>query len=207
MAAQSTRFYLGTHRPRWLEQISTRTCRDIPLFISFNTLSQYRRGGDDFPKGLTSWALDSGAYTVLDMHGDWLVSPDDYGGAVYRFMDDVGTPPDFCSPQDWPCEAETLAKTGWTIADHQEFTLDSVLYLREEFPHAPWICVLQGYRLEEYLAHIEMYAQAGIDLRSECVGSRNRWHILDDLGIAMALVQYERDWSSDVRRHLKMSGQ
>jgi hypothetical protein len=46
--------------------------------------------------------LGNGGYTVLDMHGDWLVSPDDYGGAVYRFMDDVGTPPDFCSPQDWP---------------------------------------------------------------------------------------------------------
>lgn len=65
------------------------------------------------------------------------------------------------------CEPGTLAKTGFTVADHQEFTTDSVLYLREEFPHAPWICVVQGYRLEEYLAHIELYAQAGIDLTAE----------------------------------------
>lgn len=166
MVSRYAPFYLGTHRPRWLEQISNQA-GNVPLFISFNTLAEYKSRGDAFPKGLTSWALDSGAFTVLDRHGDWTVSPDMYGGAVYRFMEDIGTPPDFCAPQDMPCEPETLAKTGFTVADHQEFTTDSVLYLREEFPHAPWIPVVQGYRLEEYLAHVEMYAQAGIDLTAE----------------------------------------
>jgi len=156
-----TRFYLGTHRPRWLEQVN------VPLCISYSTLSQYRCRGDDFPKGRTTWILDSKGYSELDAHGEWTISQDDYGGAVYRFMEDIGTPPDFCSPQDWMCEPHILAKTDMTIAEHQEFTIDSVLYLREEFPHAPWIPVLQGWTLQDYLSHVEQYAAAGIDLTKE----------------------------------------
>jgi hypothetical protein len=156
-----THFYLGTHRPRWLETVN------VPLFISFHTLSKYRRRGDAFPKGHTEWALDSGGFTELSKHGEWTIDQDDYGGAVYRFMEDVGTAPTFCAPQDMMCEPNIRAKTGLTVADHQEYTIDSVLYLRENYPHANWITVVQGSRLEDYLAHVEQYAAAGIDLASE----------------------------------------
>ncbi|CAL9677543.1 hypothetical protein SUDANB95_07868 (plasmid) [Actinosynnema sp. ALI-1.44] len=153
-------FYLGAHRGRWLEQAQ------VPLFISYRTLAKYRRGGDHFPKGLTSWALDSGGFTELSQYGKWTVDPDDYGGAVYRFMEDVG-PPVFCAPQDYMCEPWILKKTGLTVPVHHELTIESVQYLREHFPHAPWIPVLQGWRLEDYLIHLAMYEAAGFDLAAE----------------------------------------
>lgn len=156
-----TFFYLGTHRPRWLE------AANVPLFISYHTLAAYRRAGDPFPKGRTLWALDSGGFTELDQRGEWTVSADEYGGAVYRFMMDIGTPPMFCAPQDWMCEPRVRAKTGLTIADHQELTIDSVRYLRREFPHAPWIPVLQGWHPKDYLAHLAQYQAAGFDLATE----------------------------------------
>lgn len=157
-------FYLGVPSPRWLESAAA---PDVPMFVSYHRLSRYRRGGDVFPKGLRRWALDSGAFSELDRHHRWSVEPDVYGGAVYRFMDDVGTPPDFVAPQDWMCEPDMVARTGLTVPIHQELTLDSVLYLRAEFPHAPWIPVLQGWRLEDYLSHVEQYAAASIDLTRE----------------------------------------
>lgn len=111
--------------------------------------------------------LGKGGYTHLGKHGDWMIGDDTFCGAVYRFIDDLGVPPDFVAPMDWMCEPEVLAATGFTVRQHQQFTIDSVLYLRSEFPAAPWIPVLQGYRIDEYLEHIEMYRDAGIDLRTE----------------------------------------
>lgn len=160
-----TRFYLGTHRGRWLED---HRFAGIPLFVTYNTLSAYRRRGDDFPKGIaTDYAIDSGAYTEISRFGDWRDSPDIYGGRVYRFIEDIGRPPDFVAIQDMPCEPGALAASGFTVTDHLEFTLDSLLYLRSEFPHARWLPTLQGWRLEDYLRHEQMHREAGVDLTQE----------------------------------------
>lgn len=160
-----TRFYLGTHRGRWLED---HQFHGVPLFVTYNTLSAYQRHGDDFPKGIAAdFAIDSGAYTEISRYGDWRDPPDIYGGRVYRFIDDIGRPPDFVAIQDMPCEPSALAASGFTVDDHLEFTLDSLLYLRAEFPHARWLPVLQGWRLEDYLRHEAMHRAAGIDLTQE----------------------------------------
>jgi hypothetical protein len=164
-ATTVTRFYLGVHRGRWLE---SHAFYGIPLFLTYNLLSGYRRHGDDFPKGIaTDYAIDSGAYTEISRHGEWRDPPDIYGGRIYRFVDDIGRPPDFVAIQDMPCEPAALAASGLTVPDHLELTLDSLLYLREEFPHANWLPILQGWRLEGYLRHEAMHRAAGIDLTQE----------------------------------------
>lgn len=170
-------YLTGTHRARWLEELCQWPEKfgppepghhNVPLFVSIHALMAYKRTrGDDFPKGLTTYAIDSGGYSHLGKHGEWTISPDDFGGAVYRFVEDIGTPPFWVAPQDWMCEPEVLAKTGLTVRQHQEETLWSVLYLRSNFPHVWWIPVLQGYQIDEYLEHIEMYRAAGIDVTAE----------------------------------------
>lgn len=65
------RFYLGTHRPAWLGQM------DIPLFVSDHTLSQVK----NLPRALGPWALDSGGFTELDMHGKWTSTSQGVRGA------------------------------------------------------------------------------------------------------------------------------
>jgi hypothetical protein len=99
--ARHLMFYLGCHMPRWLET------SPVPLFVSARTLGKYPRDGDPFPKGRTLWALDSGGFTELQQHGRWTMSEDEYGGMVYRFMDN-GAVPMFCAPQDWMCEPAVI---------------------------------------------------------------------------------------------------
>lgn len=169
--ARHMTFYVGCHMPRWMET------SPAPLFISARTLAKYRRGGDPFPKGRCLWALDSGGFTELQQHGEWTMDPDTYGGMVYRFMEDTGYGPKFAAPQDWMCEpavikggtwnGQTFAGTGLSVAIHQDLTIENFLYLRENFPAAPWIPVLQGWTLDDYLSHVEQYAAAGVDLADE----------------------------------------
>lgn len=93
----------------------------------------------------------------------------------------------FCAPQDYPCEQESLTASGLTIAEHQYFTTESVVYLRSEFPHVPWIPVLQGWEVDDYLTHTAQYLAAGIDLTHEPVvglGSvcrRTGTHAVDEI--------------------------
>jgi hypothetical protein len=139
----------------------------VPLMISANALARYRPGSPRFPSARCPWALDSGGFTHVLQHGAYLEGPDEYGGMVYRLMDELGTPPLFCSPQDWMTEPQITARTGFTVEQHQAFTVDSLLYLRAEFPHAPWMPVLQGQSLGDYLAHCRMYERAGVELAAE----------------------------------------
>ena len=173
-------FYLGAHHPNWLET------SPVPLFVSRTTIERYRSRGDATPKAQARWALDSGGFTQLDQHGEWTLDADTYGGMVYRFMDDWGREPDWCAPQDWMCEPWILAKTGATVALHQEWTTENVVYLREQFPAARWIPVVQGWHLDDYLDHVEQYRAAGIDLRHEPVvglGSVCRRQSTADIGV------------------------
>ncbi|XTZ13889.1 DUF7221 family queuine tRNA-ribosyltransferase-like protein [Micromonospora echinospora] len=164
-------FYLGTHDPRWLET------SHVPLFVSMHRLAKYQRTGDPFPKARARWAMDSGGFTELRDHGTWTTDADTFGGMVYRFTEDCGRAPDFVAGQDWMCEPWVIsggihkgiryAGTGLTIRDHLELTVEGHCYLKQEFPHAPWAPVLQGWQLDDYLLCDELYRAAGVDLAAE----------------------------------------
>ncbi len=158
--ARRTTFYLGTHRPWWLAH------SPVPLCVSAHTLATYVPGGRGMPVAGVPYIIDSGAYTEIRDHGTWRWDEDQYGGMVYRLMDEIGTP-DFVAPLDRPAEPEVLARAGTTTLDHQECTLESYLYLAREFPAAPWLPVLQGWTLEEYERHDAMYRKAGINLAAQ----------------------------------------
>lgn len=153
-------FLLGTHRPWWLAR------SPVPLCVSAHTLSAYRHGGEGLPAAGCLYAIDSGAYTEIRDHGTWRWSEDEYGGLVYRLMDDCGMPW-FVAPLDWPCEPRVVARSGATVTEHQEWTLDSYRYLTREFPAAPWVPVVTGWSLEDYERHDTMYRRAGIDLAAQ----------------------------------------
>lgn len=153
------KFYLGTHKAHWLRFPEF---TDIPLFISHRTL-RVRKG---LPGAVTDWSLDSGGFTELSMHGEWRTTPGEYIDAVYRYTDEIGRL-DWASPQDWMCEEVMLAKTGLTVDLHQQLTIDSVCQLRQAAPDLPFIPVLQGQEVDDYLRHVKAYEAAGIDLRKE----------------------------------------
>jgi hypothetical protein len=148
-----TVFYLGTHEPAWLERTA------VPLFVSHRRLGQRRR----LPRALGVWALDSGGFTELSLHGGWSCSPADYAVAVRRYRDEVGGLA-WAAPQDWMCEPAVVARTGLTVGDHQERTVANFADLRTLAPDLPFVPVLQGWTLPDYYRCVDLYSRAGIDL-------------------------------------------
>ena len=150
------RFYCGTSEVNWLSSFGT------PLFISRSRLAGRRQ----FPRASAPWALDSGGFTELSLHGRWTVPPKQYALEARRFRQEVGNF-DWAAIQDWMCEPHVLAKTGLSVKRHQRRTIQSFLTLKSLVPWFKWVPVLQGWDPADYLRHRDSYAAAGIDLTKE----------------------------------------
>jgi hypothetical protein len=146
-------FYLGAHQPHWLWRAG------VPLFVSHRQLARKRQ----LWPALARWALDSGGFTELSMHGAWVTPAADYAAAVARYAEQIGRL-DFAAPQDWMCEPVMIERTGLSVREHQQRTVANYLDLRRIAPSLPFIPVLQGWRLADYRACAALYAAAGIDL-------------------------------------------
>jgi hypothetical protein len=150
------RFYLGAHHPHWLERAP------FPLFVSHRRLAARRR----LPRAVTGWALDSGGFTELRLHGGWRTTAAEYVAAVRRYRDEIGCL-EWAAPMDWMCEPFMLARTGLTVAEHQTRTVANYLELRSLAADLPIIPVLQGWSRDEYHRCVELYQRAGVDLCAE----------------------------------------
>jgi hypothetical protein len=153
------------------------------LFISHRRLvgRKWLHGGPF--RAAAPWALDSGGFTELSLHGEWKTTPESYVAAIRTYAARVGMP-DFAAPQDWMCEPFMIQRTGLSVYDHQRRTVANLLRLRELAPDLPIIPVLQGWRMADYLQCLDMYADAGIDLAREPLvglGSVCRRQSTDDI--------------------------
>lgn len=149
-------FYLGTHHPTWLNRI------DVPLFVARQRLPKKK-----LPRAMGRWALDSGAFSELNQHGQWKTSVAQYAEEIDRFSQQIGLL-DWAAPQDWMCEPFVVEKTGLTVLEHQYRTVESVIELRS-CVQANVIPVLQGWTRDDYFRCIELYVSAGIRLSEEPV--------------------------------------
>ncbi len=137
----------------------------VPVMVSHGRL----RSRKTLPQATASWVCDSRGFSELTQFGRWTFGPDVYARALLRYADEVGRLA-WASPQDWMCEAAITAKTGLTVADHQERTITSVIDLRHILAgRVHVIPVLQGQSVADYHRHDRMYTAAGIDLRAEVV--------------------------------------
>ncbi len=103
---------------------------------------------------------------MLSLHGRWTISAEQYVAEVLRWAEAIGML-EWAAIQDWMCEPAILEKTGLTVIEHQRRTIASLLELRRLAPTVPWVPVIQGWHLADYVAHVEAYAAAGVDLRLE----------------------------------------
>lgn len=150
------KFYLGTNKAHWLHKAT------VPLFISNRTLRHRVKRRP----AVVDWALDSGGFTELSLHGEWTISPEEYAWYALAYRISYGRM-DWASQQDWMCEDIMLKRTGKTVAEHQALTTQNLLDLRRIEPKVHFIPVIQGQTAEDYLRHIEQFRDAGIDLASE----------------------------------------
>lgn len=147
-------FFTGCAIPAWLGRTS------VSLFVSRARLAGLKK----LPRALGPWALDSGAFTMLDQHGRWIVGPERYADEVQHWSREIGRL-EWAAIQDHPCEDRVLRMTGLTVQDHQRATVESYLRLRELAPSIAWTPVLQGRTLGDYLRHADDYRCAGVELR------------------------------------------
>ncbi len=154
-SAAGVRFFLGTHQPGWLARAR------VPLFVSDRRLRRYRR----LPVAATVWALDSGGFTELATFGTWShgPTPAQYVAHVRRYVDHVGRLA-WAAPQDWMCEPWVVRRTGLSVAEHLRRTVDNYLRLRDLAPDLPFIPVVQGWQISDYLHCVDLYTAAGVDL-------------------------------------------
>lgn len=140
--------------------------------------------------------VDSGGFTELNKHGKWTIPARAYAAGVQRLSAQLGTVV-WAAIQDWMCEpwiihggsppggGKPAPGTGLSIQEHQIRTVASLLELRALAPDVWWIPVVQGYEIEDYLDCVDLYEEAGIDLRLEPlvgVGSVCRRQSTDEIG-------------------------
>ncbi len=148
-------FYLGLEEVSHLERV------DVPAFVSRNRLIRLK---DKLPRARAPWACDSGGFTTVTERGGWTVTPQTFVAEVEFWSREIGGM-DWCAPMDFMVEAAALARTGLTVRAHQELTTYNYLHIQSASRgHVQFIPVLQGDTVDDYLRHIELYAQHGVDL-------------------------------------------
>lgn len=136
------RFYVGTHKVGHAKHLRC-------AFISVNVL---RRRKSDFEAN--DWILDSGAFTEISTYGDFRTSVENYATEINRWARCGNL--EMAVTQDYMCEPFMLKRTGKSVSEHQSLTIgryDKLVNLTD----IPIMPVLQGYQVEDYLKHLDMY--------------------------------------------------
>jgi hypothetical protein len=177
--ARRSRYYTGIGHPYHLGR------SPVPVFIAITTLMRYAArwepGGWPVQGYGAPWAGDSGAFAALMLARDsdghpWSMPYTSYASTWVDLVEKIShgcfreLGPDFIAIQDWPCEPNVLARTEKTVREHQKLTLDSYMMLTGENEWMPWLRTLQGWHLEEYQEHYQMYRDAGVDMDGQLVG-------------------------------------
>lgn len=139
----SVRFFVGLHQPSDARHFDA-------AFISVNRLRQ-RKG----PFVVGDWIMDSGAFSTIVTHGGYPCGVEEYAAQIARWRTNGRLLA--AVAQDFMCEPAMLAKTGLTIADHQRLTIERYDALLPLVGGVYIMPVLQGYRPEEYVSHIQQY--------------------------------------------------
>lgn len=177
-------FFLGTHEVSWLAKAG------VPLFVSHRRLAPRKT----LPKAIAPWALDSGGFSELSLFGEWRTSVPQYLDAVARYQTDIGSLV-WAAPMDWMCEPWIIDKTGLSVREHQERTVQNYLDLIEGWGLAnnpPFIPVLQGWKVDDYLACLDLYYSAGVGGPLFGVGSVCRRQSTLEIEVIMSTLKAPR---------------
>jgi len=140
------KFYVGLHHPADAQHFER-------AFISVNTIRRRRK-----PIGAKSWIMDSGAFTEIATYGTYRHGVEDYAIEINRW-DYEGSGIVAAVAQDYMCEPWIIEKTGLSIQEHQRLTIERYDALVQLVPNIYVMPVLQGYAVEDYLRHLEMYGE------------------------------------------------
>jgi len=136
------KFYVGLHQPNHAQYFDR-------CFISVNRILNRK---SDFI--VNEWILDSGAFSQIYRYGEHIPA-EKYAAQIKRWAQ--------CGKlvaavtQDYMCEPFILQRTGRTILEHQQMTVERYRQLIDLVDDVYIMPVLQGYETEDYLHHIDLY--------------------------------------------------
>lgn len=136
-------FFVGLHHPGDARHFSH-------AFISVNALRKRHKA----VRSKVCWIMDSGAFTELSTHGRYRSSPQQYAYEINRWVGDNMLA---AVSQDYMCEPFIVEKTGLSVAQHQQKTIERFDILLPLVRHTYLMPVLQGYTRNDYLQHLSMY--------------------------------------------------
>lgn len=153
------KFYPGIYQQSHVNYVKER------FFLSFQIIRRRKnvfRNIED-----KEWIMDSGAFSEIRKNGEFLFTPEEYLKHVEKWN------PYYFVNMDWMCEPYQLKKTGKTVKEHQEQTLDNQVKLMElsEGINPRLMGVIQGWSVDDYLSHIDMIRERGCLLDYMGVGS------------------------------------
>lgn len=143
-------FFIGSSPSQALTIVNP----DSPCAGVMVSVNQLRSRKSDFAAG--NWILDSGAFTEISRYGRYRSSIGEYALQIRRWSQCGNLL--IAVSQDWMCEPFILAKTGLSVAEHQRLTIERYDALQHEVSEVRIMPVLQGYRISEYLNHIDQYS-------------------------------------------------
>lgn len=141
------KFYLGIWQPAHARKIDR-------FFFSFRRL---RGRKSPLCENGSDWIMDSGGFNEIRQHGEYTFSVDEYLESV-----ELHQPVAF-AVMDWMCEPIMLEKTGLSIQEHQERTIESWQTIRSlwDGQRSEIMPILQGWTPDDYAKHAQMYLAAG----------------------------------------------
>ena len=155
-------FFTGTDR-FW-------RAHEVDAMISANALIRVKDGKIVYRKDpilADRWMLDSGAFSQIDKWGEFILSPEEYVRLACHFQ--------WCGKlacivtQDYMCEPDVIRKLQdrgirASVRIHQRKTVERyirILELADKYKlRVPVMPVLQGWEVEDYKQHLQMYDTA-----------------------------------------------
>ena len=140
------KFYLGTV-PSMASRLQD-NCEGV--MISVNQLRKRKSFFD-----VNKWILDSGAFTEISKFGNYRYPVEEYAHQIMQWSKCGNLL--IAVAQDYMCEPFILQKSGLTIEDHQNLTIERYDQLLKYNLPVPIMPVLQGYQVSDYLQHLFDY--------------------------------------------------
>lgn len=135
------------------------------------------------------WIMDSGAFSEIKLHGKYTFTLDYYLNYIKEYN------PNFFVNCDYMCEPSQLERTGLTIKEHQEKTIENQIYLYDKKNEmgikSILMGTLQGWKIFDYLDHIDMMKERGILLDYMGVGSICRRFKTKEIVKILKWINYE----------------
>jgi hypothetical protein len=139
------RFYVGLHHPGDARHFGR-------AFISVRRLI-----GRKAPIGAGAWIMDSGGFSTIGKHGGYPEGVEAYAAEIRRW---AGPSLIAAVTHYFMCEPHMIARTGLSIVQHQELTIERYDGLRGcDLGGVYLLPVLQGQVPEGYAEHVRAYGE------------------------------------------------